>query len=140
MEKIMRIEKILEDKNGRAILYNGTIIGKKIAYVRFVIIGLILLDCLIHLKMHISYSVGYEISDTVIGIGFYWLVVWMIVTGVIHLNYDESAKRMEANKSFRLHGSLKQRLKNEYILRYFSYVMTFLLIVKTLFLLLILFK
>jgi hypothetical protein len=25
-------------------LYNGTIIGKKIAYVRFVIIGLILLD------------------------------------------------------------------------------------------------
>jgi hypothetical protein len=28
MEKIMRIEKILEDKNGRAILYNGTIIGK----------------------------------------------------------------------------------------------------------------
>jgi hypothetical protein len=44
MEKIMRIEKILEDKNGRAILYNGTIIGKKIAYVRFVIIGLILLD------------------------------------------------------------------------------------------------
>jgi hypothetical protein len=35
----MRIEKILEDEKGRAILDNGMIIGKKIAYIRFVIIG-----------------------------------------------------------------------------------------------------